>query len=85
MSTRRLKDVCSWRITAAEPSGMMMWFDPHIEVPLLGYPSPDSAVNREGRFESDHLKGTGGGEKGNPTLGGETKTSGDFKDEDLPF
>ena len=26
----------SWRITAAEPTGMMMWFDPSCEQPLVG-------------------------------------------------
>jgi len=27
--------VCSWRITKADPSGFMMWFDPQTEVPML--------------------------------------------------
>ncbi len=36
------KDALSWRVVSAEPSGMMMWFDPEREAPMYRVLSPGS-------------------------------------------
>ena len=48
-----LKMVCSWRITNADPSGMMMWFDPTCEEPLLrSLPTEQRSMESEDGSES---------------------------------
>ncbi len=63
-----------WRITAAEPSGCMMWFDPEREIPMIRTPPPNS----EGFYEGGALLGFEGTlmeEEGVPLEGGDARTS----------
>ena len=76
--------VRSWRITEAEPHGLMMWFDLTREVPLLGLHSPPSSEELEAVLEFDSPDGTLGRERVVPRKGPEDKTSAS-KDTDLPF
>ena len=70
----RLEVARMWRITAAEPSGCMMWFDPDREIPMIKSPPPDSEDFYEGGalfvFEGTLME-----EEGVPLEGGDAKTS----------
>ncbi len=61
-----------WRITTAEPSGAMMWFDPEREIPMIRTPPPDSEDFYEGgallAFEGTLME-----EEGVPLEGGDAK------------
>jgi len=75
--------VCSWRITAADPSGMMMWFDPTCEVPLLGH-SPPNSEDVDGFYEGGALGGTLREEGCVPCEGADSDTI-NREDTELPF
>ena len=79
-----LKVISCWRMTAAEPSGMHMWFDPFTETPqLLDSPSPDGDES-EGYYEGGALDGTLRGEGVVPCEGDAASTV-NTKDPELPF
>ena len=79
----RLKEVSSWRITTADPSGMMMWFDPTTETPLLGHLPSDSELS-DGYYEGGALQdGTMEEEGGVPCEGDAAKET-ERESYDLP-
>ncbi len=72
MALKALKKVLSWRMTRADPSGMMMWFDPTREEPALwSFLSPDGEVEPDREVETELDEG----ERVEPLEGGDTKTS----------
>ncbi len=77
--------VSSWRITQAQPTGMMMWFDPEREVPLL---RTASVLEREelGYYEGGALDGTVSRTEGSAEVGGDAPEDPSVdEDDDLPF
>ncbi len=50
----REKVICNWRVCAAEPSGLLVWFDPARErVRLYELPHSDGVVDPEDITEVD--------------------------------
>ncbi len=48
------KVLCSWRVLGCEPSGLLVWFDPHTEhLRLFQGPHPDSEKVPDGRIQLD--------------------------------
>ena len=85
--------VRSWRITAADPSGSTMWFDPTREVPCLrSLPSDSDGVDRAYELaqialeqgELDLARGTPKEEGGVPCEG-DAASKGSKELDDLPF
>jgi len=76
--------VRSWRITGAEPSGAMMWFDPDREVPCLRSLPPISE-DADGFYEGGALGGTLREERCVPLEGSEASTVTEDSNGDLPF
>jgi len=85
-----MKEVRSWRITAADPSGSTMWFDPSYEVPLLGVLPPEQREDDAGSAELEFRLELEGEREVVPLEGGAAKVSeeefsGPPGSEDLPF
>ncbi len=83
----------SWRVTGAEPSGCMMWFNPFTEEPFVRQYSPsDQRPSSEPYYEGGALEGTPREGGVVPLEGGATKETDiqidldpDRPDQDLPF
>ncbi len=46
-----MKEVRSWRIQDGDPEGLLMWFDPSFEVPMLGVLPPEQREDDAGCAE----------------------------------
>ncbi len=87
------KAALSWRITKADPSDLMMWFDPTCEEPAVRrIPPRDSDLTDLSMFHDlaeSEVSGTYGNEEGVPCKGSEANASEEnqeeFLGEELPF
>ncbi len=71
------KPALSWRVTEAEPSGMMMWFDPAREEPGVRVALPPDGEDLDSFYEGGALEGTSEGAEGVPCEGSAAKMSGE--------
>ena len=86
-----LKKVCSWRIVAADPTGLLMWFDPKCEEPLLRSLPPVSeegllilATESRELFDREGVVPLEGGAANESDKFNKWLSSG-IPDDDLPF
>ena len=85
MDSSSLLVVRSWRISRAEPSGMMMWFDPSIEAPMLRSLTPEQRRSPEGLEPLSPLGGTIPEEGVVPCEGSDPSVAKTDLEDELPF
>jgi len=75
MAPTRFKAALSWRVTEAQPHGMMMWFDPFTEEPGVRLHLHTDSEDGSPVLGSSEEDGTSRGVEGVPLEGSEARTS----------